>query len=84
MKDIKTLITEGNHRFYPEDYNEMENENDVIEAILDALFFSGIYESFCESIENDLDPHIFTDKKFTEEFGKKLSEKVNEYYDENY
>lgn len=84
MKDLKSLIMEGNNRFYPDDYYDMKDENDVIEAILDALSFSGIYKSFAESIVNGLNSSIFTDKKFTEEFGKQLSENVNEYIEENY
>ena len=84
MKSIQALITEGNHKFYSEDFNNMENEDDVIEAILEALKFSGIYDSFCNSIENSLDPHIFTDNKFLKKFGDQLSEAVNEYYDEEF
>lgn len=84
MKNITTKINESNHRFYPEDWNDLSNEQDVTEAIIEALSFSGIYESFCNSIENDLDPHIFTDDKFLKEFGKQLSDAVNEYYEDEF
>ena len=85
MKNIKDfMINEGNHRFYPEDWNECETEEDVSDAIIEALSFSGIYDSFCESIENGLDHHIFMDDKFLKIFGKALSEEISNWWEENY
>jgi hypothetical protein len=84
MKTLNKFISESNHKFYPEDWNDLKNEKDLVEAILEALSFSGIYNSICESIENELDPHIFEDDKFLKEFGKQFSDKVNEYYEDNY
>lgn len=85
MKDLKSrLLTEGNHRFYAEDYTNCQDANDVIEALTDALYWSGVYNSLAESVSNSLDPHIFTDEDFLKEFGSKLSETINEIYEEEY
>lgn len=85
MKDIKdVLFNESNNRFYPEDWSNMTNADDLIEGIIDALSFSGIYDSICQSIENELDPHVFDEKEFKEKLASEISKAVNEYYDNEF
>jgi len=84
MKSLHNFINESNNRFYPEDWEDCKNENDVIDAIMEALRTSGIFDSLCISIDNQLDSHIFTESKFLKEFGTRLSNDLSEYHDENY
>ena len=73
-----------NHKFYPEDWTNCKNADDVVDAILDALSWSGVYDSLAESVSKSLDPHIFTDKDFLEKLGDNISEAVNEVYEEEF
>ena len=50
----------------------METGTDVINAIEDALSYTDIYDSLNMSIENGLDPSIFTKPSFLRELGKRL------------
>lgn len=85
MKNIKDMfLAESQNRFYPENWRNMKNADDLVEAIVDALSFSGIYDSICQSIENELDPHVFDEKEFKEKLANEISNAVNEYYDNEF
>lgn len=89
MKDIKDYIVnedtinEGNHRFYPEDWYDMKTEDEVVDAIAEALSFTEIYDSLSESINNELDPHIFIKNSFSRKLAKRIYDDCQEYYDAN-
>lgn len=51
---------------------------------MEALHSSGIFDSLCMSIDNTLDPHIFTDNVFLKDLGTRLSNDIAEHYNENY
>ena len=78
-KTVKKRLNESTNRFYPEDWDDINTAENVINAILEALYQSGIYYSFYKSINYaGLDPRVFTSEPFLQEFGKQLSNDVEE------
>ena len=82
-KTIKRRLNESTNRFYPEDWEVLETGQDVINAILEALYQSGIYKSFSKSVNyGRINTNVFTNENFLNEFGKQLTENFNEYFKE--
>ena len=79
----ESTINEANHQFYAEDWYDMKTEDEVVDAIAEALSFTEIYDSLSQSINNELDPHIFTKNSFSRELAKRIYDDFQEYYDIN-
>ena len=87
MKTLKELcnINEGkNARVFPEDYTNMESEEDLVNCIIDTLIECDMIDSIAQSVAKSLDPHMFRDEDFLKLFGEKLSDIVMEVYEDEY
>ena len=61
MKTFKfdEFVNESNNRFFPEDWTNCKDGEEVIDAMIEALPFTGIYGSLCKPIDTGLDPYIY-------------------------
>ena len=86
MKNITDFFTinESNNKFYPEDYENCKNADDVINAITDALYFSDVYKSLAKSTKNvqSFGLNIFIDDKFLKKLGETIMKQVNNAIEE--
>lgn len=86
MKGLKDfcLNEAKNVRVFPEDYTEMESNEDLVKCIIDTLVECDMIDAMAQSVAESLDPHTFIDDDFLKLFGQKLSDAVMEVYEAEY
>ena len=84
LKDLCLINEAKNARVFPEDYTNMKSEADLVNCIIDTLVECDMIDSIAQSVAGSLDPHVFMDKKFLNEFSKALNTAVMEVYEAEY